>query len=137
MSYDVENTDSRPNKKHPLTHLIELNRMMVNDSNTTTGLGRIYCVKEKSLSQFIHENFSFEKDSGGKSLKYLKKKPLFYHLANTTLQVYFKSIRKSTKLKKFNKSQLIKKLAISLDTVKMTLKARLKRNSNKNWKINY
>ena len=101
MSNDVVNTDSNPTKQHPLTHLIELNRMMVNDSNTTMGLGQIVRVKEKSLSQFIHENFSFEKDSGGKSLEYIKKKPLFYHLANTMLQVYFKSIRKSTKLRSF------------------------------------
>ena len=111
MSYDVVNTDSNQQNNTHLRHLIELNRMMVNDSNTTMGLGQIYRVKEKSLSQFIHENFSFEKDSGGKSLNYIKEKPLFYHLANTTLQVYFKSIRKSTKLKSFeNKDDLIKAL---------------------------
>ena len=112
MSVDTVNTDSKPTRAHPLANLIELNRLMLKESNTTTtGLGQIIVQKTTTWSYVMDINFSFEKDYGGKNLEYLKEKPLFYHLANTMLQVYFKSIRKSTKLKKFNKNQLIKKLA--------------------------
>ena len=112
MSVDTVNTDSKPTRAHPLANLIELNRLMLKESNTTTtGLGQIIVQKTTTWSYVMDINFSFEKDYGGKNLEYLKEKPLFYHLANTMLQVYFKSIRRSTKLKKFNKNQLIKKLA--------------------------
>ena len=153
MSYDVVNTDSKTSKLHPLAHLIELNRLMLKESNTTTkGLGEIILQRTKTWSYVMDINFSFEKDNGGKNLEYLKEKPLFYHLANTMLQVYFKSIRKSTKLRTFkNNDELIEALnelgyEDTEGKAKKELKQELKEQllitsdkdlTNKNYKITY
>ena len=114
MSDKVINTDSKATKIHPLAHLIELNQMLAKASNETVGL-RFDMSQDLTLSHMINSNFAYERDFGiggsTRNNKFLEEKPLFYHLANTTLQVYFKSISRSTKLKRFNKKELIKILA--------------------------
>ena len=114
MSEKVINTDSKATKIHPLAHLIDLNEMLAKASNETVGL-RFDMSQDLTLFHMINNNFAYERDFGIggllKNNKILKEKPLFYHLANTTLQVYFKSIRRSTKLKRFSKKELIKILA--------------------------
>ena len=79
--------------------LIELNDKVKND----------IIIRNKVIS--IH--FQYERDCNNNRItKFVEDKPLFYHLSNTMLQVFFKSIRKSTKLKFFNnKKELIDALA--------------------------
>ena len=87
------------NNIHPLSYLIELNDMVKHD----------IIIRNKVIS--IH--FQYERDCDNNRItKFVEDKPLFYHLSNTMLQVFFKSIRKSTKLKYFNnKKELIDALA--------------------------
>ena len=63
-------------------------------------------------------HFQYERDCNNNTVRqYVEQKPLFYHLSNTMLQVYFKSIRKSTKLKFFKtKDELLATLA-DLDVI--------------------
>ena len=100
MSLDVINSETTDNI-HPLAHLFEVNDKVANDEIPNT------------LDTIMKKNFQYEINSKNNGLiKYIKEKPLFYHLANSMLQVFFKSIRKSTKLKYFeNKQQLIDALA--------------------------
>ena len=100
MSLDVINSETTDNI-HPLAHLFEVNDKVANDEIPNT------------LDTIMKKNFQYEINSKNNGLiNYIKEKPLFYHLANSMLQVFFKSIRKSTKLKYFeNKQQLIDALA--------------------------
>ena len=103
MSYDVVNSEVT-NNIHPLAYLIELNNRVRSDIIILNN------VKE------LH--FQYERDCDNNIVKqYVEEKPLFYHLSNTMLQIYFKSIRKSTKLKFFkNKDELLATLA-NLDVI--------------------
>jgi len=98
MANDVVSNEIT-NKNHPLSYLIELNDKVKND----------IIIRNKVIS--IH--FQYERDCNNNRItKFVEDKPLFYHLSNTMLQVFFKSIRKSTKLKYFNnKQELIDALA--------------------------
>ena len=86
------------NNIHPLAYLIELNNRVKSDIIILNN------VKE------LH--FQYERNCDNNIVKqYVEEKPLFYHLSNTMLQVYFKSIRKSTKVKFFqNKDELLETL---------------------------
>ena len=98
MANDVVSNEIT-NNIHPLSYLIELNDKVKND----------IIIRNKVIS--IH--FQYERDCNNNRItKFVEDKPLFYHLSNTMLQVFFKSIRKSTKLKYFNnKQELIDALA--------------------------
>ena len=119
MSRDVVDSDVT-NNIHPLAYLIELNDRVKSDI--------IILNNVKDL------HFQYERDCNNNTVKkYVEQKPLFYHLSNTMLQVYFKSIRKSTKLKFFkNKDELLATLA-DLDVIaseKETFNELLSRLSN-------
>ncbi|MCH1482217.1 MAG: hypothetical protein L7T81_08270, partial [Candidatus Poseidoniaceae archaeon] len=79
MSCDVINSETTDNI-HPLAYLIEVNDKVANDEIPNT------------LDTIMRKNFQYEinsKDNG--LINHIKEKPLFYHLANSMLQVFFKS----------------------------------------------
>lgn len=93
MCYDVVNSEIT-NNIHPLAHLIEINDTVRSEART--------------LFRVRTNHFQFEDNSDNEGLKqYIEQKPLFYHLANATLMVFFKSIRRSTRIKNLRPKQAL------------------------------